>query len=80
MSSPMALQLPDVSKQQSRYPAGCPPAQVWEAACSADSPLLAPGTAARLAPEDAGAAAGAAEVLLTQVRLFLLPLVVNSVT
>ena len=41
--------------------------QVWEAACGADSPLLAPGTAARLAPEDASVAAEAAEVLLTQV-------------
>ena len=44
--------------------------QVWEAACSPDSPLLAPGTAARLAPEDAGAAAEAVEVLLTQVSTF----------
>jgi hypothetical protein len=43
------------------------PSQVWEAACGADSPLLAPGTAARLAPEDASVAAEAAEVLLTQV-------------
>lgn len=41
--------------------------KVWEAACGADSPLLAPSTAAKLAPEDAGAAAEAAEVLLTQV-------------
>ncbi|KAL4419436.1 hypothetical protein ABPG77_006363, partial [Micractinium sp. CCAP 211/92] len=40
--------------------------KVWQAACGADSPLLAPGTAAKLAPEDAGAAAEAAEVLLTQ--------------
>ncbi|EFN56582.1 hypothetical protein CHLNCDRAFT_144295 [Chlorella variabilis] len=40
--------------------------KVWEAACGADSPLLAPGTAARLAAEEAGGAAEAAEVLLTQ--------------
>ncbi|KAL4444093.1 hypothetical protein ABPG75_011830 [Micractinium tetrahymenae] len=40
--------------------------KVWEAACGADSPLLAPGTASKLAPEDAGAAAEAAEVLLTR--------------
>lgn len=43
-------------------------AQVWASACAADSALLAPGTAARLAPEDAAVAAEAAEVLLTQVR------------
>ncbi|KAI3427088.1 hypothetical protein D9Q98_007027 [Chlorella vulgaris] len=40
--------------------------KVWAAACAADSTLLAPGTAARLAAEDAGAAAEVAEVLLTQ--------------
>lgn len=42
------------------------PAQVWEAACGADSPLLSPATASKLAADDAGAAAEAAEVLLTQ--------------
>lgn len=39
--------------------------KVWDAACAADSPLLAPATASKLAAEDAGAAAQAAEVLLT---------------
>ncbi len=40
--------------------------QVWDAACAADSQLLAPATASKLAAEDAGAAAEAAAVLLTQ--------------
>ncbi|PRW50843.1 Translational activator GCN1 isoform A [Chlorella sorokiniana] len=40
--------------------------KVWEAACAADSQLLAPATASKLATEDAGAAAEAAAVLLTQ--------------
>eukprot|EP00887_Chlorella_sp_A99_P001204 scaffold14.g1204.t1 len=40
--------------------------QVWEAACRADSPLLAAATASKLAPEDAALVAELAEVLLTQ--------------
>lgn len=39
---------------------------MWDAACAADSQLLAPATASKLAAEDAGAAAEAAAVLLTQ--------------
>ena len=42
------------------------PCQVWASACGADSPLLAPGTASKLASEDASAAAEAAEGMLTQ--------------
>jgi hypothetical protein len=38
---------------------------VWAAALAPESPLLAPATAARLAPEDAAAAAELAAVLLT---------------
>ena len=52
------------------YPAlalpAAPATQVWDAACAADSQLLAPATASKLPAEDAGAAAEAAAVLLTQ--------------